>query len=217
MELTESELQEKIASAVEGLKGKNYELVGAQKALKKKLSAFEGVDLEALAAQSKELTALKEANLSEEDKRNKAVTESASQLKTTQTQLVDANIEIATIKKSGAVTAALAGAGALLDGTSEAVIGLLNSKVTMSDEGVPMIGESTVADHVTKWKAEEGKVFFVPPNSGGGASGGGAEGSEHAKFFEKGGSEYNLTKQAEVAKTNPALYKQLAEQSKHKS
>jgi hypothetical protein len=65
------------------------------------------------------------------------------------------------------------------------------------------------------------KPFFVPRNSGGGASGGASAGvNEYEKYFArdresgKRGEEFNLTKQAELAKKDPGMFRTLTEKYK---
>ncbi len=200
MELTEEELAAKIKKSVEeatsGLVTKNTELIGTQQSLKDKLKVFDGINLADISAMTTELAKLKEANLSDDERRQQSDAASATALADTQKELVDSKTTISTMSKDYAVAIALTEAGSINEGMGEAVNGLLKGKVTMSEEGIPMIGDKKVGDFVNEWKKEEGKMFFVPTNAGGGAKGEGAAGSEHAKYFEKGGKDYNLTKQA---------------------
>lgn len=214
MEISEAELKVKIDAAVllatEGLQNKNTAVIGKQKALKTALAVFDGLDIETITAQATELAKLKESNLTDEERRANADAANATNLANAQTSLVDANTTIAKMSKDNAVDLAILKAGAVNEGMGEAVSGLLKAKTTMNAEGKPVIGDVAVDEYVTAWKKEEGKVFFIPPNSGTGAGGDGGEGaSDYAKFFDKNDKSYNLTEQVKLSKKNPPLYKQL--------
>ena len=93
----------------------------------------------------------------------------------------------------------------------DATKALLRSQVTIVDNKA-VVGDKPLADFMTEWSGDGGKAFIkAPDSSGGGGQGGqGSGNTDVKKYFDKTGSDFNLTKQAEVFKTDPALYAQLS-------
>jgi hypothetical protein len=109
------------------------------------------------------------------------------------------------------LTDALNDAGVINPSFAKAARNMLASDVQMSDEGKPFIdtdmGPLGLAEHVKRWAAGEGKDFVTAPKGGGGKSG---EGSGTAGDSNPWKTETrNLTRQAEIMKTEPALAAQL--------
>ncbi len=212
MELTEEELQEKITEATKGLTEKNTELIGDIKKAKKLMKAFDGVDLDLLTTQATELAELKDKNLTDAERLANEQSEIAERHTATKQKLADSQAENVRMKRDNSVNNALIGAGAIQDGMGRAVRLLINEKVTTSDEGVQMVGDKTVNEYVKHWSENDGKGFFVPKNSGGGATGSGSGGNDTAKYFDPKSPFFSVTKQAETARRDPAEYKQYKEQ-----
>lgn len=93
----------------------------------------------------------------------------------------------------------------------DATKALLRSQVSIIDNKA-VVGEKPLNDFMTEWAGDGGKAFIkAPDSSGGGGQGGqGSGNTDVKKYFDKTGSDFNLTKQAEVFKTDPALYAQLS-------
>ena len=93
----------------------------------------------------------------------------------------------------------------------DATKSLLRSQVSIIDNKA-VVGEKPLNDFMTEWAGDGGKAFIkAPDSSGGGGQGGqGSGNTDVKKYFDKTGSDFNLTKQAEVFKTDPALYAQLS-------
>lgn len=209
--------KEELDAEVSGLKAKNDDLITVQKQMKKTMQAFDGIDLDALQEHSKELEILKESQLSDEDRRAKVDKETSVTMKRLNDEITTKNRRIVAMKKETAISSAILAAGAINEGMSEAVEGLLSAQAQVSDEGVVVIGKDPVADYVADWSKNDGKMFFVPKNTGGGGQGGsGGSGGGDEKYFDRAGDDYNLTKQAELAKKNPAKYKEYSERYKKK-
>lgn len=217
MEITEQELADKISEAVNdavsGLKTKNQSLLDKLANSKK----FDGVDIEALQADSAELAAIK--TKAEEDKGEYKKLYTDQQVQHEQT-VGGLNDEISTLKetlklerKTNAVTSALAESGVIPE-LMDVASAVLIKDVAINDDGVAMVGDKGVAEHVKEWSTSEvGSHFIKSGNSGGGANGSGKQNhAEEAGWFKKGSDTYNLTKQAQLSKSNPALYKTLAAQ-----
>ncbi len=210
--------QEEFDDKLKGITDKNTELIGDIKKLNKIVKGFDGIDLDLLKNQSTELAKLKEANLTDaerlENERN-AINEKHT---ATKQALLDSEAKVLKMTKSHTIANALRDAGEFVGGNASekeqtrlAVTSLIEQRITMSDDGVPMVGDSLVADYVKTFHEGAGKAFFAPKNSGGGGNGSGGGGaSDSAKFFKKGGDDYSLTEQGKIAKSDPTLYKQLA-------
>ena len=92
----------------------------------------------------------------------------------------------------------------------EATRALLKGQVSLVDTNA-MVGDKTLAEFIPSWAGENKHFITAPDNSGGGANGGNGGGaSAEKKYFDKSSPDFNLTKQGEILKSNPALYAQLA-------
>jgi hypothetical protein len=210
MELTQEELDAKIEEGKAGLLTKNTDLIKDMKKLKTAMSAFDGVDLEALKAASLEVDKLREEKLTDEERRNLAQEAATKKQNETMQTILDLTATNLKMKKDNAVVNALRDAGTINDGMGEAVTLLINQRVTISDVGDAMVGDKTVAEYVKAFAETDGKAFFVPRNSGGGGNGSGnAGGEDWGKYFKKG-ADYSLDKQSELERTNPELYQKLS-------
>lgn len=75
------------------------------------------------------------------------------------------------------------------------------------ENGVALVNGKPIKDAMTEWADGAGKRYIpASQNSGGGANGGSGGGTDSKKFFDRSSPEFNLTKQAEIMKTNPTLY-----------
>lgn len=89
-----------------------------------------------------------------------------------------------------------------------------NAKVEQKEDGyTALIDGKEVAEYTKDWFDNgAGKVFQMGVQNSGGGAGGNSNhnaNSGDSRFFEKGNAEFSLTKQAEIYKENPDLYKQL--------
>ena len=103
--------------------------------------------------------------------------------------------------------------GLKLAGNKQAIAKkLLKAEATFKD-GALSFGDKSVDDFIKDWTSPTGEGYMFlegTQHSGGGASGGSHTGSiDVSKYFDRNSSEFNLTKQAEILKSNPALYNQL--------
>ena len=169
IELTEAELDAKIAEAVEGLKTKNQELLAEVKKYKKgqAVDPSEVDKLETTIAdlQSKLTTAEKAARIATKDLdtvRKQLETESAFN----QRLLVDNGLTEALTKNGVTNPVHLKAAKALL--ASQGI------KIDADGENrVAKLGDKLLADAIKEWaSSDEGKHFVAAPgNAGGGAAG----------------------------------------------
>lgn len=210
LNLSPEELSKKISSNYSGLTDKNTELIGDVKKMSGLLKAFDGIDLDLLQNQSKELAKLKESNMTDAERLEQERLANTEKYSSTKQALLDSEAKVLKMTKDNAVANALRDAGQLNDGMGEAVSLLISQKITLSDAGVPMVGDKTVTEYTKAFSEGDGKGFFVPKNSGGGGNGSGDGGNvDVAKFYKKDGPDYSLTEQGNVAKKDPELHKQL--------
>jgi len=191
----------KVNDAVSGLKDKNTELIGKLKKATTQLNGFVDVDLKQLAKDSKTLKALQKKQDEAENNYKKLYGQQTDQHKTDTDKLTSerdtARKEVKTLKK-----------------TTKLQTALVEHHV---DPVMMQAAEGMLLPEILKSWAETdvGKRFVTDGNSGGGAGGdGGRHPANEAKYFDKASKEYNLTKQAAINKTNPALYQKLAKAAK---
>lgn len=88
-----------------------------------------------------------------------------------------------------------------------------DAKVVQGEDGYKaVINDKDLSEFIPAWIESDGKIFTArTPDVGVGGNGGGNGGgaTEYKKYFDTNNAEFNLTKQAEIFKTNPELYKQL--------
>ena len=81
-------------------------------------------------------------------------------------------------------------------------------------DNVAMVGDKTLEDYIrTDFLLDPMSKNLVTPNAntGGGAGGGNSNsGGGDSRYFDKSSKDFSLTKQAEILKTNPALFAQLS-------
>ena len=87
----------------------------------------------------------------------------------------------------------------------EGALAIMKSSAQIVD-GEAMIGDKTLSDYVTTWaESDTGKAFCnAPNNSGSGSGGGGKEGNDNSF------STMTLTEKTQLANSDPAKYKLLA-------
>lgn len=214
-------LKEAVNTAVSGLKEKNDELLGKLKKTTKQLNGFEGVDVVQLAKDSKALKKLQQEK-DKKDNNYKKLYDQQSEQHTTETAKLTkerdkAKTKVEVLKKTTSLQKAL-----IMNHVDpvmmEAAESMLLPSVSLTDEGKAKVGDKTIADHIKEWAVTDvGKRFVSDGNSGGGSGGdGGSKGNSDAKYFDKKSEHYNITKQAQINKTNPALYAKLVKPLKKK-
>lgn len=213
------EIQALIDQQVSGLKAKNDELLG--KLAKKDTVADTikslGVTVDELVNSHKELSEYKKKS-AEEKGEYKTLYETLKNdhEKTTgdlQKQLNTLLEQNHMMKKQNELSSALSKHD-LVPELFDTAISTIIGQIALDDKGEAKVGSKPVKDFVDSWvTGPVGKHFIKNNRSGGGAEGGdGSEGSEEVGWFKKGTGTFNLTKQANLAKTNPTLYKKLKEQ-----
>jgi len=209
----------KVNDAVSGLKDKNTELIGKLKKATTQLNGFVDVDLKQLAKDSKTLKALQKKQDEAENNYKKLYGQQTDQHKTDTDKLTSerdtARKEVKTLKKTTKLQTALV-EHHVDPVMMQAAEGMLLPEISLTDEGEAMVGDKKVTEFIKSWaETDVGKRFVTDGNSGGGAGGdGGRHPANEAKYFDKASKEYNLTKQAAINKTNPALYQKLAKAAK---
>jgi hypothetical protein len=213
-EYTKEQLDEAIKLATEGLASKNAELLKDLKDTQKTLKKFEGIDVDALMDSQKKLKKMEEDKLKAEGEYKKLYDELASQTAKEKETLIAEKEQLMgklhTTIISNDIANSLASNG-IIPELSEAASAFIAPKVAMDDKGTPKVGGKSVKEFVESWKSTPtGKYFFADGNSGGGANGSGTGAHELAKYYDKSSPDYNLTEQAKIAKTDPALHQQLS-------
>lgn len=188
--------------------------------LKEATKQFDGVDLEALKQAAADLERINKEKHSKESDAEKALRLAKEQHEATMTSLKS---DVEALKGANrkllvddTLRKALVGVSVdpvLLD----AAMNLHKPNVSVLNEDgaqVAKVGDSTIEEFVKSWTTtDEGKRFVVAPtNTGGGAAGGGTQvpANEAAKFFDKKSSQYSLTEQIKLKKSDPALYDRLS-------
>lgn len=216
LEITQKELDDKISAAVfeatEGLKRKNKELIGD-------LSKFKDIDLDQLLSDQKELKTLREKSQKEkgdwEKLYNDLKTSADTERSKLSTEVQDLRSKLINTQRDHVLSSVIASSG-VLPPYVDTVRKLLSSDVVAKEDGTGfLIQGKEVQQYVDEWKQTDvGKVFFDEGNRGGGATGdGGANTIPEAEYFKKGSPNYNLTKQVEIKRKDPALYERLKKSS----
>ena len=93
----------------------------------------------------------------------------------------------------------------------DAVLALHQNKVQLGEDYIPNIDGKDLNTFAKEWLSGDGKRFaeFTPTSGGGSNGSGGSNGGDISKYFDKTSKEFNLTKQAEILRENPDLYKTL--------
>jgi hypothetical protein len=202
---------EQLQSEIEELKIGNEALVAKNKevlAEKRKLQAkYQEVDVDSYHKLLEENESLK-ATLEKTQKQYKQDTEKLSnELSSKDTYLTK------TILEEG-LSKALLEAGVDKQFLKASLAMLKNDAKVVNKDGEykAIIGDKDIAEFLPKWMETEGKIFTLKsPDVGAGSNGGSSGGgSDIKKYFDRNNSEFSLTKQAEILKTNPDLYKQLS-------
>ena len=196
MEKTVEELMEEINA----LANKNKELIAEKRKLQSKMN---DVDMDTYNKALDENEQLKET-LSKLDKNSKIELEKLSKT------LTDKDSKLKQILVTDGLRDAFVKNGAdkeLLD----AVLALHQNKVQLGEDYSTNIDGKDLNTFAKEWLGGDGKRFaeFTPTSGGGSNGSGGSNGGDISKYFDKSSKEFNLTKQAEIYKTNPELYKTL--------
>lgn len=205
--MTVEELQaelEEAKGAIEALSNKNKELLNEKRKLK---ATYESVDVEQYHKTLDEVESLKSTLEKTEREYKSSIDKLSSELEAKDKYLQK------TILEDG-LTKAL-----LENGINKAylkpALAMLKSEAQIKQNGdtyEALIGDKALNEFLPSWVNEgDGKLFITKtPDVGGGSRGGATSGaSDEKKYFDPSNKEFNLTKQAEILKTNPELYKQL--------
>jgi hypothetical protein len=124
--------------------------------------------------------------------------------------LASATSKIVDMSKKSALLGALSEIKVIPALAEVAILTILPS-TAIDDSGNMTVNGKTIPDFVKEWSSSDvGKHFIMSGNSGGGEKGGSGGGaSDNAKYFDKKSPEYNLTKQAEIARQDPTVYSAL--------
>ncbi len=211
------EIQKKIDAATEGLKAKNKELLGKLKKQQEIVNKVKDLDIDALLKTKKEY----EKIIADRQKKKgeyKKMWEEQEKTHSTEVQLLKDQIEklkneALNIKKVNLLRSKLIEKDVdkvLLDVAERAL--LPDMKIT---DDVATISGKPIEKFMEEWVVSDiGKRFVSDGNSGGGAHGPGGKVVPEADYFNPESKSFNLTKQAEIANNNPALYKTLSEKFK---
>ena len=203
VEELQSEIEE-LKSGIEALTAKNKELITEKRKIQAK---YQEIDVEQYSKLLDENEALK-ATLEKTQKQYKSETEKLStELKQKDSYLQKTILEDGLsneLLKAGVDKKYLKASLALLK--SEA-------KVAQGENGYKaVIGDKDLSEFIPEWIKTEGQIFTMKapeatftPN--GGNPSGGVVGDK--KYFDPNSPDFSLTKQAEIYKQNPELYKQL--------
>lgn len=192
---------EDMKGAVEALTAKNKELITEKRKLQSKV---QDVDVEAYNKALDELDSLK-ASYDKLQKQYKIDTEKLS------SELNSKNSHLNKVILEDGLSKTLLENGISKEYLKPA-LAMLKSEAKISDNFEVLIGDKPMNDFMKSWVTEgDGKLFVMKqPDVGGGAKGGSTNGTNDAKkYFDSNSPEFSLTKQAEIFKTNPELYKQL--------
>lgn len=212
---TKEQLDAAVSAQVDGLKTKNQELLG-------KLAKTKGVD-------KTEFDRLKGIETKFDEMRTKAEEEQGEFKKlygTTKEELETAKTtwgsektklegEIKVMKKQMEINKALS-AHKVIPGMHDIAVSTILPNVAIDDDGKAMVGSKKVGDYVDNWfKGDVGKHFILNDKTGGGANGSdtGESNAEQAGWYKKGSPTYNLTKQGQLAKSDPELHSKLVKSS----
>ena len=198
--MTLEEQIEDLKNQVEATASKNKELLSELRVAKNK---NKDIDPDAYNKALDENEQLKE-ELSKLDKNSKIELEKLSKT------LTDKDSKLKQILVTDGLRDAFVKNGAdkeLLD----AVLALHQNKVQLSEDYTPNVDGKDLNTFAKEWLSGDGKRFLeFTPTSGGGSNGsGGSNGGDISKYFDKTSKEFNLTKQAEILRENPDLYKTL--------
>jgi len=203
-----------LKTALAGMQAKNDEIL-AKLATARASATPEGIDLAALQKASDDLKALQDKGLEEQGEYKKLLETSREQHATALKELTDkfdaSEASVKHLMVNQGLSAALSSHNinpVLLD----SAIHLLSGDVTLTDLNgtrVAQVGDKNLADYVKDWiGGDVGKNFAMAQQNGGGGANGnnGTNGTpdENAKLFTNEG--WDLTKQAQLYKTDPDAY-----------
>ena len=204
VEELEAELKELKESLV-AVSGKKDELLDELK--KERRKHQDSIDMEKYQDLEDKFSAL-------ESDYKKLQKESAVNVDKLQTQLNLKTDSLNNLLIDGGLTDSLLKAGVkaeFMDATKALLRG--QAKLVESESGIQaMMGDKSISEFIDGWAKEQGKHFIsANDNSGSGSGGNSGQGGNHdfRKYFDKASPDFNLTKQAEIMKTNPELYNQL--------
>ena len=201
--MTEEELQA-LKDEVDALKNKNKELLTEVKKERNKNRELNLEDFNKLTEKVEQLE-------SENSKLNGTIKQKEIEVQKLSTSFQEANGKLEQLSYDDAIAKVVD--GLKLAGNKQAIAKkLLKAEATFKD-GALSFGDKSVDDFVKDWTSPTGEGYMFlegTQHSGGGASGGGHTGAiDVSKYFDRSSSDFNLTKQAEILKSNPALYNQL--------
>lgn len=195
---------EEAKGAIEALSSKNRELLAEKKKIQAK---YNDIDPDAYSKLIDENETLK-ATLDKTQKQYKADLDKLSADLSNKDKYLQK-----TILEDG-LTKALLESG--IDKTYlKPALAMLRSEAEIKQNGdayEALIGGKALNEFLPSWVSEgDGRLFVMKtPDVGGGSRGGTTKGTNDVKkYFDSNSPEFSLTKQAEIFKTNPELYKQL--------
>ena len=225
LELTEQELQDKIAAAVtiatSGLINKRDELLGKIDRYKTDALAADKLKADAVEAE-------RQAQLTAEGKHEEVLNSVRTQMQATiddqavklteaTTTGTKATEDLRSLLVDSGLKDLYHSAGVTNPHLLRAIVdsSAKNAVIDYDTEGKPIvkIGEKIIGEYITTWKTtEEGKSFITDGNSGGGGGNDGDGGStdDYEAFFQEG--TVNLTKQNELKTKDEDRYNTLKKQ-----
>lgn len=205
-----------IATAVEGLKTKNDEILGKLAAAKENMAPD---DLAALQQAAIDLKTLKDGQLEEQGEYKKlldtARAQHAEAIKAITDKFNTSEAQVKHLMVNDGLAKAL-GAHNVNPVLLDAAISLLSGDVTLTDldgKKTAQVGDKSLNDYVSDWASSDvGKNFTLAGgNTGGGAGGNGGANTpdDIAKAFTHAG--WNITEQAKLYNSDKDKYTQLHE------
>lgn len=196
----------------------NKQLLKDLKTTQQKFKSFENVDLEALTKAATELEDLKAKKLEDEGEYKKLyeqqVEDHKKELAKGNDKASDLSKELAKTRKESGVAIALASVGTVPELAESAQIVLL-SKAGVTDDGKVVVGDKPIDEYVKEWAKSDSGKHFIAAGDGGGGGGGSDDDDGNTKaagYFKKGSSTWNLTEQAKIRRSDPALAETLTKQ-----
>lgn len=214
-------ISDAVKEAVNGLKSKNDELLGKFKDLRSLTDKLDGLDIDELISAKGKLDEIEKGNLEKRGEYEKLI---ANMREQHESKVAELEGKLKASNDSISKMIINNGIGSALDSNKvnpvlrDAALNLLSGSVSIVDKDgtkVGMVGDKTIEEHVKDWASTDvGKNFVLADENRG--SGGGSNTTvtvnDYEKYFHKGeGGEFNVTKQTELYKNDPASYKLLME------
>jgi hypothetical protein len=200
------------AAELKAMADKNAELIGELRESSKKLKQFENIDLESLTGAAKELETLKIEKQKEVGEFKTLYEREVESRKQVLSELEAAKERANSLTKRHKIAEAMP--PKTFPELRDLAIDDIYRKSTLADDGTVVVDGMPVADFVKSWQETPvGKHFIAAEdNTGGGASGNRAGTAKDPDIaaFKKGDKGYNVTRQAQIRKTDPERAERLA-------